>query len=179
MKTLRRAQCVAVGHYVPEKVVTNADLSQMVETSDEWIRSRTGIEERRIIAGDERFSDMAFYAAERCLQQASCAAEDIDGIIVATSTGDTTMPAVGNIIQHRLGATNAFAYDIINACSGFLTAMANAAAFLEAGRSQRILVVAGDVMSPFIDWEDRNTCVLFGDAAALCHGSGRRWGIRR
>ena len=163
MNTLRRAKCVAVGHYVPEKVLTNADLAQMVETSDEWIRSRTGIEKRRIIAEDERLSDMAFHAAQRCLANAQCAPESLDGIIVATSTGDTTMPAVGNIIQHRLGASSAFAFDIVNACSGFLTAMSNAAAFLEAGRAQRILVVAGDAMSPFIDWEDRNTCVLFGD----------------
>jgi 3-oxoacyl-[acyl-carrier-protein] synthase-3 len=158
-----RAQCVAVGSALPERRLTNADLERMVETDDEWIVSRTGIRERRIAEPGTGLSALALPAARECLQRAGVAPETIDGIIVATISGDHVMPTTANILQHQLGATRAFAYDLLNACNGFVAAMSTAAAFIESGHARRMLVVGGDIMSTLIDYRDRNTCILFGD----------------
>lgn len=158
-----RAQLVAVGSALPERRLTNAELAPRIASSDEWIVSRTGIRERRICEPGQGLMSLAEPAARRCLEKAGAAADSIDGIIVATITGDMVMPATANLLQHRIGATRAWAFDLLNACNGFVSALANAAAWIESGRARRILVVAGDVMSSVVDWNDRNTCVLFGD----------------
>jgi 3-oxoacyl-[acyl-carrier-protein] synthase-3 len=159
----RRARCVAVGTCLPERRLTNADLERMVETSDDWIVSRTGIRERRIVDPGTPLSDLAIPAAQDCLSRAGVAAGDLDGIIVASITGDHVMPATANLVQHALGARRAWAFDLLNACNGFIAALSTATAYIESGRAGRILVVAGDVMSRLVDYRDRNTCVLFGD----------------
>lgn len=158
-----RAQVVSVGTRVPDGRLTNAELARRLDTSDEWIVSRTGIRERRICAPGESLLSLAEPAARQCLERAGVAADALDGIIVATITADMVMPASANQLQHRLGATRAWAFDLINACNGFVAALANATAWIESGRAKRILVVGGDVMSTLMDWNDRNTCVLFGD----------------
>ncbi len=158
-----RAQCVAVGSALPERRLTNADLERIVETDDEWIVSRTGIRERRIAEPGTGLSALALPAARQCLERAGVGAETLDGIIVATISGDHVMPTTANILQHQLGATKAFAYDLLNACNGFVAALSTAAAFIESGHAKRMLVVGGDIMSTLIDYRDRNTCILFGD----------------
>jgi 3-oxoacyl-[acyl-carrier-protein] synthase-3 len=163
MKVPYRAQCVAVGSALPERRLTNADLERMVETDDEWIVTRTGIRERRIVEPGQGLTALALPAARRCLDKAGVAGADLDGIIVATISGDYLMPSTANLLQHQLGATRAWGYDLLNACNGFVAALSTAAAFVEAGRAKRILVVGGDVMSTLIDYRDRNTCILFGD----------------
>lgn len=163
MKAPFRAQCVAVGSALPVRRLTNADLERMVETTDEWIVTRTGIRERRIAEPGQGLSALALPAAVQCLERAGVAASELDGIIVATISGDHLMPATANLLQHRLGAARAWGYDLLNACNGFVAALSTAAAFIEAGRAKRILVVGGDVMSTLIDYRDRNTCILFGD----------------
>lgn len=156
---------IGTGHYVPENIVTNEDLEKIVDTTDEWIRTRTGIEERRIAKDDEDSSDMAFKAAERALEDAGLTAEEIDLIIVATVTPDTPFPSVANIIQDRLGANNAAAYDVAAACAGFLYGLVTGQQFIEAKAYKHVLVVGVDKLSKIIDWTDRNTCVLLGDGA--------------
>jgi len=163
MPLLFRAQCVAVGSALPERRLTNADLERMVDTKDEWIVSRTGIRERRIAEPGTGLSKLALPAAQQCLQRAGVDAKDLDGIIVATISGDHVMPTTANILQHQLGASKAFGFDLLNACNGFVAALSTAAAFIESGHSKRILVVGGDIMSTLIDYKDRNTCILFGD----------------
>jgi 3-oxoacyl-[acyl-carrier-protein] synthase III len=163
MKAPFRAQCVAVGSALPERRLTNADLERMVETTDEWIVTRTGIRERRIAEPGQGLSSLALPASVQCLERAGVAASELDGIIVATISGDYLMPSTANLLQHRLGATRAWGYDLLNACNGFVAALSTAAAFIESGRARRILVVGGDVMSTLIDYRDRNTCILFGD----------------
>ena len=158
-----RAQCVAVGSALPERRLTNADLERMVDTKDEWIVSRTGIRERRIAEPGTGLSQLALPAAQHCLERAGVDAKDLDGIIVATISGDHVMPTTANILQHKLGASKAFGFDLLNACNGFVAALSTAAAFIESGHSKRILVVGGDIMSTLIDYKDRNTCILFGD----------------
>lgn len=158
-----RAQVVAVGSALPERRLSNAELAARLDTSDEWIVSRTGIRERRVCEPGQGLITLAEPAARRCLEKAGVAADTLDGIIVATITGDMVMPATANLLQHRLGAARAWAFDLLNACNGFVAALANAATWIESGRAKRILVVGGDVMSSLIDWKDRNTCVLFGD----------------
>jgi 3-oxoacyl-[acyl-carrier-protein] synthase III len=158
-----RAQVVAVGTAVPDRVLTNAELAARIQSSDEWIVSRTGIRERRICEPGQSLLSLAEPASRRCLEKAGVAADSLDGIIVATITGDMVMPATANLLQHRIGASKAWAFDLLNACNGFVTALANATTWIESGRAKRILVVGGDVMSSLIDWNDRNTCVLFGD----------------
>ncbi len=158
-----RAQVVAVGTAVPDRVLTNAELAARIDSSDEWIVSRTGIRERRICEPGQSLLSLAEPASRRCLEKAGVAADTLDGIIVATITGDMVMPATANLLQHRIGASRAWAFDLLNACNGFVTALANAATWIESGRAKRILVVGGDVMSSLIDWKDRNSCVLFGD----------------
>ncbi len=156
---------VGTGSYLPEKVLTNFDLEKMVETSNEWIVTRTGIKERRIAAADECTSDMAVIAAQRALDMAGISAEELDLIILGTITGDYPWPATACIVQSKLGATNAYAFDLSAACSGFLYAMSTACDYLQVGRGKKALVIGAETLSRIVDWSDRNTCVLFGDGA--------------
>ncbi|MGB0993038.1 MAG: beta-ketoacyl-ACP synthase III [Akkermansiaceae bacterium] len=153
------------GSYVPEKILTNDDLAKMVDTNDEWITSRTGIKERRIAADDEFTSHMASKAARRALEQAEMNAEDIELIIVATITPDTLTPSTACYVQAELGAFSAVAFDISAACSGFLYAMKIAKRMISDGAYQNALIIGAEKLSAFTNWEDRNTCVLFGDGA--------------
>lgn len=161
---LRKATITAVGHYVPEKVLTNLELEKMVDTNDEWIRSRTGIRERRIMEHGAS-SDMAVKAIESLLARRKISASEIDLIIVATVTPDMMFPATACIIQQKIGATKAWGFDLSAACSGFLFALTTGAKFIETGAHSKILIVGVDMMSSIIDYTDRNTCILFGDAA--------------
>ena len=156
---------IGTGHYAPDNVVTNKDLEKIVDTTDEWIRSRTGIEERRIAKDDEDSSDMAYKAAEIALNAANVSAEEIDLILVATVTPDTPFPSVACMIQDRLGAKNAAAMDLGAACAGFMYAMITGQQYIETGSYEKILIVGVDKLSKIIDWTDRNTCVLLGDGA--------------
>ncbi|UFU00560.1 ketoacyl-ACP synthase III [Radiobacillus kanasensis] len=159
------AGVLGTGHYVPEKIVTNADLEKIVDTSDEWIRTRTGIEERRIAEDDMDTSDMAYLAAVRALEDAKITAEDLDLILVATVTPDTPFPSVSCMIQDRLGAKKAAAMDLSAACSGFMYGMITAQQFIENNAYKHILIIGVEKLSKITDWTDRNTCVLFGDGA--------------
>ncbi|PLY02285.1 MAG: 3-oxoacyl-ACP synthase, partial [Desulfuromonas sp.] len=159
------ARIIGTGSYLPERVMTNHDLEQMVDTTHEWIVTRTGIEERRIAAPDQTTSDMATIAAQRALDMAGVKAEDIDLIVVGTITGDYPWPATACLVQSKLGAKNAFAYDISAACSGFIYALSCANDYLKAGNGKRALVIGAEILSRIVDWTDRNTCVLFGDGA--------------
>ena len=156
---------IGTGKYVPERVLTNEDLEKLVDTSDEWIVTRTGIKERRIAADDEATSDMATEAAKNALENAGVAAEDIDLIVVATVTSDMFFPSTACFVQKKLGAKNALCFDISAACSGFLYALQIARHFLAAGNRKHALVIGAEKLSTMINWEDRNTCVLFGDGA--------------
>lgn len=160
-----KARVIGTGSYFPEKVLTNFDLEKMVDTSSEWIVARTGIEERRIAAENEVTSDLATRAAERALEMAGVDPEEIDLIVMGTITGDYPWPATACVVQGKLGAKNAFAYDVSAACSGFLYALSCADDFLVAGRGKKALVLGAETFSRAIDWTDRNTCVLFGDGA--------------
>ncbi|PJY99970.1 MULTISPECIES: beta-ketoacyl-ACP synthase III [Bacillus] len=160
-----KAGILGVGRYIPEKVLTNHDLEQMVETSDEWIRTRTGIEERRIAADDVYSSHMAVAAAKKALEQAEVAAEDLDMILVATVTPDQSFPTVSCMIQEELGAKKACAMDISAACAGFMYGVVTGKQFIESGTYKHVLVVGVEKLSSITDWEDRNTAVLFGDGA--------------
>ncbi|MDF2486495.1 MAG: fabH [Herbinix sp.] len=161
---MRRAIIAGTGSYVPEYRMTNDDLAKIVETSDEWIASRTGITERRISTG-ENTSDLAYEAARRTLQIANIDATEIDLIICATITPDSFMPSVACIVQERLGAKQAAAFDLTAACSGLIYGMACASSFIETGMFQNILVIGAETLSKTLDWTDRSTCVLFGDGA--------------
>lgn len=156
---------IGTGHYAPDNIVTNKDLEKIVDTTDEWIRSRTGIEERRIAKDDEDSSDMAYIAAMRALEDAKVSAEEIDLILVATVTPDTPFPSVACMIQDRLGAKNAAAMDVGAACAGFMYALITGQQYIETGAYKNVLVVGVDKLSKIINWEDRNTCVLLGDGA--------------
>lgn len=160
-----RAGIVGMGRYLPEKVITNQDLEKVMDTSDEWIRTRTGIEERRIAADDENTSDMAFAAAQKAIQDAGITAEDIDLILVATVTPDSPFPSVACRIQERLGAKKAAAMDISAACAGFMYGIVTAKQFIESQVYKYVLVVGVEKLSKITDWNDRNTAVLFGDGA--------------
>ncbi|MDY0406180.1 beta-ketoacyl-ACP synthase III [Virgibacillus sp. 179-BFC.A HS] len=156
---------LGTAHYVPDKVLTNKDMEKIVDTSDEWIRTRTGIEERRIADDDVDTSDMAYLAAKRALEDANVTAEEIDLIIVATVTPDSPFPSVACIIQDKLGAKNAAAMDAGAACAGFMYAMITGKQFIETKTYKKVLVVGAEKLSKITDWTDRNTCVLFGDGA--------------
>ncbi|MFZ5998834.1 MAG: beta-ketoacyl-ACP synthase III [Nitrospirota bacterium] len=160
-----KARIIATGSYVPERVLTNADLEKMVDTSDEWITERTGIKERRIAAKDEATSDLAYEASKRALKQVDIKPKDLDLIVVATISGDMAIPSTACFLQHRLDAKKAAAFDINAACSGFVYALSVAESFIKAGTYKRVLVVGAETLSRFTDWEDRTTCVLFGDGA--------------
>ena len=158
--------CIAgTGSYLPERILTNAELAVKVNTSDEWIVSRTGIKERRIAAENERTSDMATAAAWKALEQAGLAAEDVELIIVATITPDTLTPATACYVQKNLGASRAVAFDISAACSGFLYAMKISKRLISGGAFKNALIIGAEKLSAVLNWEDRTTCVLFGDGA--------------
>jgi 3-oxoacyl-[acyl-carrier-protein] synthase-3 len=154
-----------LGSYAPERVLTNDQIAELVDTSDAWIRDRTGIRERRIAAAEEAMSDLAFPAAERALAAAEVDPREIDLIIVATVTPDMAFPATAALVADRLGAVDAAAYDLSAGCTGFMYALAQAHAMIAAGLARRALVVGGDVLSRILDWTDRSTLVLFGDGA--------------
>jgi 3-oxoacyl-[acyl-carrier-protein] synthase-3 len=160
-----RAAITAVGRYVPERVMTNADLEKLVETSDEWIRTRTGIRQRHIAEPGTPTSDLATHAARMALEKRGMGAEELDLIIVGTVTPDTIFPATACVLQDKLQAKKAWAFDISAACSGFLYALTMGAQFIQSGSHRKVLVVGADVMSSIIDYKDRTTCVLFGDGA--------------
>lgn len=162
---LCNAGILGTGFYVPEKIMTNADLEKIVETSDEWIVERTGIKERRIAEDNQPMSDLALRAAKDALVDAGVAAEDLDLIIVATLTSDRIIPSTACMIQNLLGAKHAAAFDLSAACSGFAYAASVAAQFIETGAYKKALVIGAETLSKYINWEDRNTCVLFGDGA--------------
>lgn len=158
------AAITAVGGYVPETVLTNADLEKMVDTSDEWIRTRTGIHERRILTEEGKAtSDMAARAILPMLEKKGIDPKEIDIIICATITGDYIFPATANVVADKIGATNAWGYDVSAACSGFLYALQTGAKFIESGTYKKVVVVGVDKMSAIIDYTDRNTCIIFGD----------------
>lgn len=171
---------LGTGSYAPPKILSNEDLTKLVNTSDEWITTRTGIKQRRIAADDEATSDMAMRAAQAALADAGLTAADIGLVIVATLTPDMPMPACATIAQHKLGiSAHAACFDINAACSGFLYALDTAWAMLSSGRYRYALVIGAEKMSSFLDWEDRATCVLFGDAAgAVVLGPARGDGAR-
>jgi 3-oxoacyl-[acyl-carrier-protein] synthase-3 len=157
---------IGTGSYVPEKVLTNFDLEKMVETTDEWIRSRTGIEQRRIAAPEQATSDLAYEAAVKALEMANTPASELDGIIVASITVDHVFPSTACILQKKLGAMNAFCFDLEAACSGLLYSIEVAHAMIKSNiKYRKILVIGAEKLSSIVNWEDRNTCVLFGDGA--------------
>jgi 3-oxoacyl-[acyl-carrier-protein] synthase III len=162
---VKKARIVGTGSYVPQSVLTNQDLESRIDTTDEWILSRTGIRERRIAADGECTSDMAAHAARQALEMAGIAAEDIDLIVVGTITGDFPWPATACLVQEKIGARHAFAYDLSAACSGFVYALDAAFRQIQSGAVNKALVIGAEILSRIVDWEDRNTCVLFGDGA--------------
>lgn len=161
----RTVSIIGSGSYVPERVLTNAELEKMVETSDEWITTRTGIKERRIAAPDQNTSDLATEAARRALDQAGVKPEEIDLILVATVSPDMLFPATACFVQKKLGATKAACFDVLAACSGFIYALEIAQQFITSHTYETILVIGAEKLSSIVDWTDRNTCVLFGDGA--------------
>ncbi|MBD3225424.1 MAG: beta-ketoacyl-ACP synthase III [Caldithrix sp.] len=162
---VRKAWISAVSHYVPDKVLTNFDLEKMVDTNDEWIRTRTGIKERRILDPGLATSDMAAEAVKKLCMQRNIDPMDIEVIIVATVTPDMFFPSTGNLVQEKSGSKNAWSFDVAAACSGFLYALSIGTQYIRAGTHNKVVVVGSDKMSAITNYRDRNTCVLFGDAA--------------
>lgn len=172
----RRSLLVGCGSYLPDRVVTNADLARTVDTSDEWVRERSGIAERRFAADGQTTSDLAVAAAEAALKHAGIDAASLDLIIVATATPDQTFPATATRVQARLGAAGCIAFDVQAVCTGFIYALATADAFMRSGQVETALVIGAETFSRILDWQDRGTCVLFGDGAGavvLTAGEGR------
>lgn len=172
-----KAYINALGVYVPERILSNQDLEKIVETSDEWIFSRTGMQERRIARADEFTSDMGLAAAKKALHEAHISPQELDLILVATLSPDYPFPSTACIIQSKLGATKAAALDIQAACSGMIYGLSIAKAYIESGIYKNILLIAAEKLSSIIDYKDRNTCVLFGDGAAACIVSNRDSGL--
>ncbi|MGE0737504.1 MAG: beta-ketoacyl-ACP synthase 3, partial [Alphaproteobacteria bacterium] len=162
---VRRSVVTGCGAYLPQQVVTNAELARRVDTSDAWIVERTGIRERHIAADGELTSDLATAAARAALDSAGLAASQVDMIVLATATPDETFPATATIVQHKIGMTGGAAFDIQAVCSGFVYALATADNFMKAGQIETALVIGAETFSRILDWEDRTTCVLFGDGA--------------
>ncbi len=160
-----RAAITAVGHFVPEKRLTNTDLEKLVDTNDEWITSRTGIKERRIADKDKGVCYMSVESAKIVLNQRQISADEIDLILLATVTPDMPVPAAAALVQKELGAKNCWGFDINGGCSGFIYALAVGAQFIESGRHKKVLVIGADKMSAIINYQDRNTCIIFGDGA--------------
>lgn len=162
---LQRAAISGVGRYLPEYILTNAELEKLVDTNDEWIRTRTGISERRILKDPQKATSfLAENAALEALEDAAMAPEEIDAIIVATVTPDYLFPSTAALVQKRIGAKNAFGFDLSAACSGFLYALTTGSTLIESGRAKKVLVIGADKMSSIVDFTDRSTCILFGDA---------------
>ncbi len=175
---MNRARILGTGSYLPINRVTNHDLAQKIETSDEWIYSRTGISARHIAAEDEKTSDLAVHAAHVAMNNAGVKAEEIDLIIVATTTPDMQFPSTATIVQQKLGIAGCPAFDVQAVCAGFMYAMTTADAYIKSGMAKKVLVVGADTFSRIIDWQDRTTCVLFGDGAgAVVLGEGLEGGI--
>jgi len=171
-----RSQVVGCGSYLPLRVMSNDELARTVDTSDEWIRKRTGIRERHLAADGEATSDLGLKAAQAALEQAGLAPDDLDLIVCATATPDETFPATATRIQAGLGMTRGAAFDVQAVCSGFIYALAVADNFIRCGQARSVLVIGAETFSRILDWEDRGTCVLFGDGAGavlLCAGEGR------
>jgi 3-oxoacyl-[acyl-carrier-protein] synthase-3 len=162
---MRRSVLAGIGSYLPEKILTNADMARLVDTDDAWIRQRTGIGARHIAADGELTSDLAFHAAQRALEHAGCSADEIDLIVLATSTPDNTFPATATTVQARLGISQGAAFDVQAVCTGFVYALSVADALIRTGAHSRALVIGAETYSRILDWSDRTTCVLFGDGA--------------
>ncbi len=162
---MKRAVIQGTGHGVPEKILTNFDLEKIVDTSDEWIMQRTGIRERRICLDEEAASDLSVWAAEEALKNAGMTADEIDMVILCTVSNDFYFPSTACLVQDRIGARRAAAFDLGAACAGFIYGVSTGSAMIEAGHHNTILVIGVDTLSKFLDWTDRTTCVLFGDAA--------------
>lgn len=162
---IARAQIIGTGSYAPEKIITNQDLEKMVETTDQWIRERTGIVHRHQAAQGEQTSDMAVKASIRALEMASTSPEELDFIVVGTISPDMPMPSCASFVQAKLGARKAFAFDVSAACAGSLYGLSIADQYIRTGAARRVLVIGVELLTRILDWQDRNTCVLFGDAA--------------
>ena len=161
----RRAVVIGVGHYLPDRVVPNAEFEKTLDTTDEWIKSRSGIERRHFAAPDQTTSDLATNAANAALAMAGLTGNDVDAIIVATSTSDLTFPSAATMVQAKIGNTKGYAFDIQAVCAGFAFALTNANALIVSGQADRVLVIGAETFSRIMDWTDRSTCVLFGDGA--------------
>ena len=167
-----RAVVKGVGHYLPERVVPNSEFESFLETTDEWIKSRSGIERRHFAADGEMTSDLAEKAARAALLDAGLEASDLDALIVATSTADLTFPSAATMVQAKLGMNTGFAFDVQAVCAGFVFALANANALIVSGQAKTVMVIGAETFSRLMDWEDRGTCVLFGDGAGALILSG-------
>jgi 3-oxoacyl-[acyl-carrier-protein] synthase III len=172
-----KARIIGTGCYLPERVLSNHDLEKMVETSDEWIVTRTGMKERRIARADEFPSDMGYEAAIRAMEAAKISPEEIDLILVATLTPDYVFPSTACLLQARLKAVNAAGLDVMGACTGFIFCLSQAQAYIDSGRYNNVLIVASEKLSSIVNYKDRNTCVLFGDGASACIVSNRGKGL--
>ena len=168
-----RAVVIGCGHYLPSRVVENVEFEKTLDTDDAWIKSRSGIERRHFAADGETTSSMATAAAQAALKQAGLIADDVDAIIVATSTPDLTFPSAATMVQAQLGMTRGFAFDVQAVCAGFIYAMSNANALILSGQARRVLVIGAETFSKIMDWTDRSTCVLFGDGAGAVLLEGR------
>jgi len=162
---MRRAVVESVGHYLPKRVVENSEFEATLDTNDYWIQSRTGIERRHFAAENETTSDMGIKAAIAALENADCKMDDVDAIILATSTADLTFPSAATMVQNGLGMRHGFAFDVQAVCAGFLYALTTANSMIASGQANRILVIGSETFSKLMDWSDRGTCVLFGDGA--------------
>ena len=162
---MRRAVVESIGHYLPNRIVENSEFEATLETNDSWIRSRTGIERRHFAAENETTSDMGIKAAQAALANANCTVDDVDAIILATSTADLTFPSAATMVQNGLGMRHGFAFDVQAVCAGFLYALTTANSRIASGQANRILVIGAETFSKLVDWTDRGTCVLFGDGA--------------
>lgn len=161
----RSVGILGIGHYVPEKIITNFDMEKMVDTSDEWITERTGIKQRHVAAPEQATSDMSLIAAQRALEDAGVSAEEIDLIILGTASPDYEFPSTACLVQARLGAKNAAAFDLAAGCSGFVYSLAVATGMIRSGIYNKVLIIGAETLSRIMNWQDRNTCVLFGDGA--------------
>jgi len=168
----RRAVVKGVGHYLPERIVPNSEFEKTIETTDAWIKSRSGIERRHFAAPDQTTSDLAIEAAKAALANAGMDASQIDAIIVATSTADLTFPSAATMVQHGIGNTTGYAFDVQAVCAGFVFALSNANALIASGQADTVLVIGAETFSRIMDWTDRGTCVLFGDGAGAVIVSG-------
>ena len=164
-KSLYQAEVVGTGRYLPEKILTNADLEKTLDTTDEWIRSRTGIQERRIAQKDESSSTLGAHAAKNALKAAGMSPDELDMIIVCTSTPDVLYPSTACFVQKNIVASKAAAYDISAVCSGFVFGLSIAEQYIKSGRYENVMVIGAEVNSRIMDWTDRKTCILFGDGA--------------